>query len=220
MLPKLGQTTCPHNRRCQDGVVLVIVLVVLVAMTLGSLAVFKSVDTGTLVSANMSYKRDAINRAGTVMNQAMIIMAGTTWQGATLNQTYCQTACTNIYNYSPRLLDADASGIPVMLKTAGNFGPSALFQYDAVSGDASLIAAGMKARFLIERMCDAFGPPSSETCVIAGTVALAANDGQLSGPSMGTIEPLYRVTVRVDGPRNTVAYTQAIVGVSAGFLHP
>ena len=50
-------------RKAQDGVVLFIALIVLVAMTLAGIAVMRSVDTNVLIAGNLAF-RNAATSAG------------------------------------------------------------------------------------------------------------------------------------------------------------
>ena len=52
--------SAPMGRR-QQGVVLFIALIVLVAMTLAGLAIMRSVDTGNLVSGNVAFRQAALS---------------------------------------------------------------------------------------------------------------------------------------------------------------
>ena len=85
----------------------------------------------------------------------------------------------------------------------------------SASGLASgLIAnddAGNRSCYVIERMCLAPGPAIRSNCNLA-TGALGADPG--TEHYIGLTRPgdaYYRVTVRVEGPRNTVTYAQAVL---------
>ncbi len=52
----------PYERgrlRSQRGVILIITLIVLVAMTLASIAMVRSVDTSTVIAGNLAFKQSA-----------------------------------------------------------------------------------------------------------------------------------------------------------------
>ena len=64
---------------------------------------------------------------------------------------------------------------------------------------------------MIERMCATAGPAVGANCNLSAA-ALGADAG--TQHYEGLVRPgdaFYRVTVRVEGPRNTVAYAQAIL---------
>lgn len=57
---KIGMRNAPGLQR-QRGVVLLIALIVLVAMTLAGIAMMRSVDTGVVITGNMAFKQSTIN---------------------------------------------------------------------------------------------------------------------------------------------------------------
>src|SRR5262249_25467173 len=72
-------------------------------------------------------------------------------------------------------------------------------------------AAGNKSYYVIERMCLAAGAAVGNNCNLS-TGAFGADPG--TEHYQGLIRPgdaYYRVTIRVEGPRNTVTYAQAML---------
>lgn len=226
---RIGNTQIARlpRRTSQRGVMMVIVLVALVSMTLGGIALFRSVDTGVLVSANVSYQRDVTNRAGEAMIQVLRTMVAA---NPSPNAMICAdtVSCgTNgggyPFNISMRVLETDPNGwgVPTILTQGGNRDFSA---FDALYtgprvlvGDSNDAAMKVESRYLIERMTVDFLPSSTSNSVIADLGKVGGTDpnkGVSSGNTNVTSPaPLYRVTVRVDGPRNTRAYAQAIVSM-------
>jgi hypothetical protein len=71
--------------------------------------------------------------------------------------------------------------------------------------------AGNKSSYVIERMCADVGPPVGSNCNLSrGDLGADAGTQHYEG-LVRPGDAYYRVTVRVDGPRNTVAYAQAIL---------
>lgn len=208
----------PRNFRFQKpsrsaGAVLAIVLVVLVVMMLGGVALLRSVDTSALLSGNLAFKRDTVNRSTIGLNEAFKVMKSANFSTYADSNAGCAAgACTDAakwfaMNYSPRLLETDANGIPVIMADAATFDAkfSTIKPVDSVLGkkDGSLI------RFLIERMCTDFGPSNENVCAVSDRVQVG---GDTRNSPIGAVSlPLYRITVRSDGPRNTQTYAQAIV---------
>ena len=67
---------------------------------------------------------------------------------------------------------------------------------------------GNSVRHVIERLCVSPGPPTAANCALvrphgAGAVPIADPD---AAPAMVAV---FRVSARVDGPRNTVTHAQA-----------
>ncbi len=190
------------SRERQQGMVLEIVLVVLVALLLASVSLFRSVDTSSTVSGNIAFKSDANNRAQLAFDQ---VIAWTT------NAKNFDTYITNgvdlpSRNYSARMLEVDAQGIPVVLRNLDTFDAS---YTHAPPATALMNAEGMRVRYLAERMCTTNGALNKNHC----TYAYEADEVE-NGPIKIVKEPdkpALRVTVRVDGPRNTVSFIQATV---------
>ncbi len=73
-----------------------------------------------------------------------------------------------------------------------------------------------RVSYVIHRLCRVTGDPKSAStdCSSSPTVTASGNS-----KGAGVINPIsstqvyYRITVRIDGPRNTVSYVQAIVAM-------
>jgi type IV pilus assembly protein PilX len=183
------------------GFVLIIALIVLAAMSLAAVALVRTVDTATLLARNISFKRDALNRNDVAIDAALtLFMSG---------NRFALNANTNtddsVSNYSAVLLPSDTDGVPTILKNSTSF---------ASSWTAGPVAAtansqdGMTAVYLIERMCSLSGPSDETNCLLS--VPSAAGGTMLGNRPKSISSPLFRVTAKVTGPRNTVAYVQTI----------
>jgi len=70
--------------------------------------------------------------------------------------------------------------------------------------------------YVIHRLCKATGDPASVTCV-KQTTGGSTSSGTKGAAAFGSYaiqvptNALYRITVRVVGPRNNVSYVQAVV---------
>lgn len=189
----------------QGGFVLVIALIVLAAMTLAAAAMVRTVDTSTLLARNISFKRDALNRNDFALEAAIDQFRGTgalATSGSTQNDIPAA-------NFSAVMLPTDADGVPLVMKgnTSDTFGPW-------VKGEAGagLIPAaqelGMTPVYLIERMCRVTGAALPENCIVNGRAQ--AGGTQPNDKPGQLFPPMYRITGRVTGPRNTVSFVQAI----------
>ena len=202
--------------RRQHGVVLAVVLIVLVVMMLGSVSLLNSVDTSALLSGNIGFKRDSINSAGRGLNKAFETMKTANFRTHQDSIAGCPppagtgTACSAAgewakLNFYPRMLESDENGIPLIIKNKTQF--DAMFKIAPVLvTEVSPSKYGNEVRFLIERMCETYGPSSRLTCVLA-TESPLGGEGRLEKPG-STASPLYRVTVRTDGVRNSQTYAQ------------
>ena len=87
-----------------------------------------------------------------------------------------------------------------------------LEEWDEVAAvDAAEDSANNKAYYVIERMCAAAGPAVGANCNVSATAMGADAGTQHYEGLVRAGDAFYRVTVRVEGPRNTVADAQAIL---------
>lgn len=194
----------------QRGVVLLIALIVLVAMSLAAIGLMRSVDTANVIAGNLGFKRGTTPEASVAVESAAAILLG----GA-LSPLGTTDASVIAQTYFAFIQATDADGIPTILKNATTFDST----YSAVNAANKRTDANSLniTRYMIERLCNAAGASSASNCAPsapAPTGGGLANDPNQSGGSPTPFQPLYRITVRVDGPRNTVSFTQVVIRVS------
>ena len=202
----------------QKGVVLIITLIVLVAMTLAAIALVRSVDTGNVVAGNMAFKQGAAHAGDSGTEAAITWLAGIA--GVVASQT--DDPSNGYYATSQETLDMTGnSGNPArsLVDWDGNNCNGAVAGGTAAAciQPAALIpanAAGYAARYIIHRLCPSAGLPNncaSTAATIAGTSS-GAKDYTSKGGLSGTAEvEYYRITTRIRGPRNTTSYVEAII---------
>lgn len=189
----------------QKGVVLIIALIVLVSMTLAAIGMSRSIDTATMVAGNLAFKQATLQGSDTGFSSAFNWLAANS-VGATLQTT----DLTNGYYSSVPAAEPDW------------FDPN-----NAVWGTAITINGGVPdnagnvVRYVIHRMCTQPDTPyNGHVAGVANQCALTFPSGGAStGGSMsvgssqfvGIPQIYYRVTTRVDGPRNTVSIAQMLV---------
>jgi Tfp pilus assembly protein PilX len=199
--------------RAQRGVVLFIALIVIVAMALAGLALVRSVDTNVIAAGNIAFKQGATNAA----DQG--IEAARTWllnHKTTLSDDQIILA-TDKY-YSNWQANADFTG-----------NNPAKADFDWVNNSLEVTpddGAGNRVRYVIHRLCaDSNKTPSSTVCVKVSSTTMGAlasggeyggrrgyeGGGSSSAFNLATTTVYYRITVRVDGPRNTTSYVQALM---------
>jgi Tfp pilus assembly protein PilX len=174
-------------------VVLVLALIVLVAMTLAALSLMRSVDTSNLVAGNVALKQAAVQEADRIMNVAFACLDS---GGTLLSQSLENDNSTCNYYASMRPDTVRPFGVPDVLETVSGV-------TDPVTGNTS--------SYVIERMCSTAGAWSSDTCVESpfGRASSYTKDdrpGALTPP-----QGLYRISVKVSGPRNVAAYSQMVM---------
>jgi Tfp pilus assembly protein PilX len=207
---------CHAVARCrQQGVILIIALIILIAMTLAGIAMVRSVDTGTVIAGNLAFKQSA-SASGDAGVEAAI-----TWlsSGADLTQN---SAANGYYATSQTCLDLTGSA------TAANMDPTCTAPYVALdwTNTGAVVtlatdATGNTPSYIINRMCDSVGALNGATCA----TAQSAQGGSSQGMSreMTTYQPghwdsvtnrgYYRITSRIAGPRSTVSYVQVVVSL-------
>jgi type IV pilus assembly protein PilX len=84
--------------------------------------------------------------------------------------------------------------------------------------DIELADMGVTVRYVIDRLCVAAGPATQDGCTLAGNVMpagsssselLRAEDGSSGGVGAVVPQVVYRVSIRVDGPRRTQSFFQS-----------
>jgi type IV pilus assembly protein PilX len=183
------------SARTQRGVVLFIALIVLVAMTLAGLAMFRSVGTGIIVAGNLTFKQ-----AATVAGDRGL-EAGRNWlvtQAVDVLQT----------NVLPGYYSNWDSA----------FDPTTFAWNDAntirVTSDDG---AGNEVRYVIHRLClqpnVTVNAPGQQCVTLLSSGQGGSKGGGAYGnlPLSNTIQAYYRVTVRTVGPKNTTSYVQSVM---------
>jgi Tfp pilus assembly protein PilX len=193
-------------RRAQQGVVLFVSLIILVAMTLAGIALMRSVDTNVLIAGNLAFRQANTMYADTGVEAARAWLTANT---ASLNNNQPGGALHYWANYQ---LGVNFLGTAPVSSDNYNWAQAATV---AAPDPAYTIA------YVIHRLCGGTGAPSdaSAKCMQAsagggsGSSGLGTKGvvsyGVQALPGISTI--YYRVTVRVRGPRNTLSYVQAIV---------
>lgn len=191
----------------QSGVVLVIMLIVLVAMTLAAVSMVRSVDTTNLIAGNLSFQQAATHSGDSGIEVASSWLSANA-AGDILNDN----DISNGYAANGLLLGPNLTASPP--QTWNDYWVNTLAARAVAGTQAD--AAGNTVSYVIDRLCNNTGSVSSgASCVGSPTVTLASgNIEEASEKQLNAVSGVYyRITVRVDGPRNTVSYVQAIVSI-------
>jgi Tfp pilus assembly protein PilX len=186
-------------QRLQRGVVLLIALIVLVAMSMAGLAVMLSSGGSILMAGNLSFRQNATSAGdyGIELARAWLRAQGT------------------------ETLKSDATGNGYYATWDSAFNPTtfAAWHNPGLAADAG----GNTIRYVIHRMClvsggvslaeRAPGDPPQECVTLADPGASGSKGGVQYGEKAlsGTAQVYYRITARVDGPKNTVSIVQAMM---------
>lgn len=198
----------PLARR-QGGVVMLVALIVLVVMTLAGIALMRSMDTSTMIAGNMAFKQAATHAADTGVESAIAWLeennAINNLDVTIKDRGYSASSGSN----------ADYPLGEVFWKKLEAAGVCHLNQFgQGCIPEPEANANGNKISFMIQRLCQTPGDRNGARCAaVAGTVSGGGNDEGAGGQNLegGFALVYYRVTVRVEGPRNSVSYVQSIV---------
>lgn len=201
----------------QSGVSLFVALIALVALMLASIGLIRSVDTSTVIAGNLAFKQSATVAGDRGVETARVAL--TTLQNSNLTQTPSDFA-----NH-PLNLDDKANGYHASLDptldlylppTSPNSpwvdAPQSSVQSQKIANGA-VDAGGNSSRYIIQRMCRTAAVQINDksNCLFnfsSGSKNEMSNQLQ---PETQVSNVLYRVTVRITGPRNTVSYIQAFI---------
>lgn len=191
----------------QRGLVLLIALIVLVAMTLAGIGMMRSIDTSTLIAGNLAFKQSTTQAAdrGTSdgYNALMVV--------AVANRVALDNAGA-FAGYAPVPL----APCEVTNTCAGN----ELQWWNAAANWAAAPAVAVNdangatiatVSYLVHRMCTATGPTAATTCQTATGISAPGKSQKHNAPSLTTNSVFYRITARAVGPRGTVSVTQTQV---------
>lgn len=198
---RLRRAAAPSG--AQRGVVVFISLIVLVAMTLAGLAVMRSSNTAILSAGNLAFKQSTVVSGDAGLEQAIsgyLKSAGAvTLQQHHADQGYYATWLVEPATAPPTTFD------PVTWdgwKDSSKYAP------------AGTDAAGNKVTYVIHRMCMNVGAVDQNNCVVLeGDVAQGSKGGAAYGEKAikGESKPWFRITARIEGPKNTVSYVQSMI---------
>lgn len=214
----------------QDGVVLMISLVILIVMTIGGLALVRTIDTTNLVAGNLAFQQAAVRSGEAGVEDAIRNVLETGAATALWNNDFargyaasfeCATPWTGNCDFAAgfsdpsnptnrnwdaywRVLNPNPVATPAAPRTC-------VERVCSLPADAS----GNRVSYHIQRLCRVQGDPKQlpTGCPSAERKSpLSGNPLDPDAPSYLKLEQYYyRITVRVTGPRNTVSYLQAIV---------
>ncbi|CAG0980687.1 hypothetical protein MTYP_01745 [Methylophilaceae bacterium] len=185
--------------KLQQGVVLVITLIVLVAMTLAGIGLWRSVDTGMIISGNLAFKQSSLTSADRGVQAAL------NWIDTTRNADGGSLTAFNESN--------TGQGYYAFITDDESLSSFHNEEVWANAVDLGVDDAGNRVEYIIHRMCNGTGSYNDVQCstyLSTGDTTGCSNDTPskcfTSNPAL-----YFRVTARVHGPRNTRSVVQANV---------
>lgn len=201
---KLHSTPARLGRAAQQGMVLLVALVVLVAIMVAGIAMMRSVDTATLVSGNLAFQQAATYAADKGIEQALAMIrdkqtAGTLDSNDPSNGYYASLRSTD----SPSGTQNWQSFWDATYDTTN----SVVLPTDQFQNTVS---------YVVHRQCANPKPPGSGgLCTASPAVTKTSGNAQEAGEVelQAASQIYYRITVRVSGPRRTESYVQSHVAM-------
>lgn len=181
----------------QQGMVLLVVLVVLSLMFLAGLGVMRAADTGNVIAGNFSFQQAAVQASDRAVTDALNAVSNQVIAGGG------NTTTANRY-LAVRATGVDSRGVPTAIDWST---VPCVDATGAVVANCAVDAGNYRVQYAIERMCSS-APTLTDIADIRAKCEYEASDSALSASSIGV---RYRVLIRVRGPRGTEAWFEAMV---------
>jgi type IV pilus assembly protein PilX len=196
----------------QDGLVLFVALIVLVALALATTAMMRSTGSAQVIAGNLAFQQSALGSSDHGIELAVAWLENNKGLSSSTTASACSSGTTVLacnqatYGYlatrsepaSSVAIDAWWSGLTKVVTPVN------------LASDA----AGNAVSYLIQRMCNAVGDAASGTCAITPNAAECGQSHNVNSASTGCDSQVYyRITVKTIGPRNTTSYAQSMVAM-------
>lgn len=179
----------------QRGVVLIFTLIVLLILTIGAVALMRSMNTSLFGAGNLAFRRDLVNQGEQAASNVIA-------EFKTGDLVASASTLTNVPsdNYWATMLPTNLQGVPnvLLVNAAGAVGTHA-----DLAGQSSDVVI----RYVIDRMCSATGTPTGSLCLQSSTSATGGTAGTTAAVKAPTAS-VYRLSVRVTGARSTQIFLQ------------
>jgi type IV pilus assembly protein PilX len=197
--------------RRERGVVLVFALIALVITLIGAVAIVRSLNASLFTAGNYGFKRDLANQGERAANTVITLFNTGAMAADAMRQGHQVPL-----NYSAVMLATNAQGIPNAL-----LADNATFAATGSAGnDIEVTGMGVTIRYVVDRLCASVGVPNPATCILASAgeeAGISGSDlfrGRAGGPALAgnvsadIVQPVYRLSIRVTGPRRTESFFQ------------
>jgi len=188
------------------GVVMLYGLVALAIMLIGAVAVVRSMNTSLVNAGNLGFKRDLTNQGERAVAQVLTLM-----QTGALGTETARQSTSAARNYSATLLTTNPQGVPLALLNDATF-----VSVGSSANDVAVAVLGVSVRYVVDRLCVNTGLAEASHCTMAespiplgGGPGIGAEDSTAAGAGAVPLQVVYRMSIRVDGPRQTQAFFQS-----------
>ncbi|MEO6280572.1 hypothetical protein [Roseateles sp.] len=195
----------------QRGIVLVFALITLVILLIGAVAISRSINASQFMTGNLGFKRDLSNQGERALQEAMEAVRNGPLADVTVRNDDLKSA-----NYKATILPTNADGIPTALLSDDEFKSVGSADRDIQIDDLSV-----KVRYVVDRLAAATGNCGPSLCAMANQTTFGGGSSEWinsqgnsgapkdSNPGATPQQPVYRITVRVSGPRKTLSFFQS-----------
>lgn len=199
----------------QQGVVLIVSLIILVALTIAGIALVRSVDTSNIIAGNIAFQQSALHSGDSGAEDAIAKFIEKDVAKDNLFTNHLEegyAATTQVGGKNPVSQEEDWNNTIQLLSVTRS-----VKNKTCGGGTCTLPpdAAGNIVTYAIQRLCQFEGDPLlAPTGCASGKRLAALVGGSLSSGSSAlpqATQYYYRITSRIDGPRNTLTYIQTIV---------
>jgi Tfp pilus assembly protein PilX len=200
-------------RTRQSGIVLFIVLIVLLGMTMAGISLMRATNASTLIAGNLAFRQAATyyGDIGTESAAAWLQTNSTSLDSDIPSSGYFASTLSDPTSgltwddYWTSTLDPNPVARPVSTPTN--------------SGNVWTLATDSSTQntvsYVIQRLCRAAGASSvaASGCISPPAIANSTQSSMGAGfvQFNSNTQVYYRITARIEGPRNTVSYVQTIV---------
>jgi len=187
----------PLRRPPQQGMALLLVLVVLAITLLAGMGVLKAVQTGNALAGNFSFRQVALQASDRAVSDALDEIANRVAGGAG------NSAVANRYL---AVVDGtvNALGVPASIDWTA---VSCADEKGALIADCAQDDGSFRVQYVVERRCAA----NPDLANIADIRARCEYEPSPASVSAATTALRYRVLIRVRGPRGTESWFEAVV---------
>jgi Tfp pilus assembly protein PilX len=212
-------THLPTRPSGQRGLVLVLALIVLAAMSLAAVGLMRGTFGSNRVAGNLAFQQAALQAADAGVERAI---AWLEQKSAEVEQRdpapAPMTAANKLWNAIAASATETYNYVPTRADPGANQTWEAFWQTLVTANQVNVLpvdASGNQVSVVIHRLCASAGDPALSRCEAAPALPNAVQTGckakcpKFKEPS----QVYYRITVRVQSARNATSFTQTIVAI-------
>jgi len=173
----------------QNGVTMIVVMILLSVMLLGGMALARITEVGTLAAGNSGFREAALQATEIGVNTAFTAVQGLANENVDSGNWYRAST-----------LAQDANGVPVV-------------DFDSV---AQVVVGAYTINYVVDRVCTGAMPVADplRQCLVKQVQQLeSAAGGEKPDPPTAR---QFRITVRVTGPKGTQSWVQSLITKQVG----